>query len=244
MITISITEYNEKKTRETLAKLAADINANINADIYELLGCETSDLTSYYAKDCLEELKKLSAFLIPQNGGKLEEAYAAGDYFHIKISKIKATRRVIINTKDQQTSLKIVNNILNNPVLKGSLVSMKFFAKAPGSPKVRLKYDKVVLYFHETGEPNIGKVFDIMNPGDTSGEISAFYDLWTQEENGKALNYIGTGIETDPKVSFTMQREQEILEFMPYFIKEKCTIDEFVNGCYGYVTKCIQEKTE
>lgn len=241
MITISVTEYNEKKTRETLAKLVADIYA----DIYELLGCETSDVTSYYAKDCLEELKKLSAILIPQNGGKLEEAYAAGDYFHIVLNEAKeATRRVIINTKDQQTSLKIVNNILNNPVLKDSLMSMKFFAKAPGSPKEKLKYDKVVLYFHETGEPNIGKVFDTMSPGDTSGEISAFYDLWTQEENGKALNYIGTGIEIDPDVSFTEQREQEILGYMRYFIKEKCSIDEFVNGCYGYVTKCIQEKTE
>ncbi|MEU7741221.1 T3SS effector HopA1 family protein [Nonomuraea sp. NPDC049158] len=91
-----------------------------------------------------------------QNAKPLDEALAAGDYFHVsnKAYKPRAlenrARRIIVNVKTQEAGLKVANAL--TPLFKDDDVSpyfrkFKIYLSGTAAAKKKVKYDKLVIYY-------------------------------------------------------------------------------------------------
>lgn len=231
-----IDEYNRTETLKMLEKI---IYANTETkeykteisfgDIYDTLSeckdsypaCNLDNFWTYFPQCVSQYMYENEKFMEAQKDyiSWITYSIKVGDYFHYIFKSEESTERMIININTQENAMELSRALLSLLMQMSSencpVVSFKFFLKSDPSSQVKVKKDKIVVYYEHK---NRNIVYDKIiaaaglcraKPTDFSKNISPFYHL-AGDDNGNFP--IGIAVEiTSTGMSFTGNCSNEIL---------------------------------
>lgn len=192
----------------------------------------------------------------PQNYCDVDQAFDAGDYFHMPLNKTsRSDRRILLNTLGNVASFNLMKDLHELHI--NEISQMKCYGKRNFGDKsdLYMKVDKFVIYLPKD---NVDKVLDtigrILNT--TSPRITPFCKL--VKVNGCSPDlYIGIAPEIQG-TSFTIERTLDMVDFLTgkrpamFNAWEKISLteavknykqdcDDFIYNCYIFITSRIKE---